>query len=638
MKFTNDTATLLTNTAFTIAIQLLEENGNQPHENQRKALFAILDAMTCMAQGNLRGRWAFGLQTGLGKTTCAMAWVTALARLGLSGEVSVVIAAQDVESLCETFDALGKLGVNKDHVGLLHRKTAARYPATLNAIDRPILLLCHARVKEKFLDQFKYRGEMRDLLIYDESLITTTSSTCAASTLFAIAGAVVNLCKRDEDYHDKFGELSVWLSEVEEAVANELKRLKDISSTQSVLLLPQRPQETLDHFTELAEKDRSLRNNETVLNLIRLCPSPVKVSNFADKGVLGFQVTVPSALTNIIILDASNPIRDLIRYDRSVFDAEEHLPKVKAIGAPLASLKRYDGSAIYQMKAGGGKYSVLKSFKQIHSHQRRICKEVIEVLTRVPNEESTLIVAFKPVYEQTGPVSFVKILEGDINASGVVTMKNQDSLELADGTDRPRVSITTWGLHKGTNKYKHCKNLILVGIIHRDMLDLFGVSLDKGDISKEQTWQRLKDLQLSEVAHDCFQAIGRIRCRTVINGVALPVNVWLIHASNNLREKLDPVLQGAVWKKWDTKYDEIPEGKEPGKIKRAARAISEHLDKLASTGKARTSSREIRKTVNECRQLHPNTLTLTIEEALALNKSWLRQGRGLVYGPSQFQT
>ena len=238
MTFTNDTATLLTETAFSIAMQLLKDTGNQPHENQRKALFAILDAMTCMAQGNLRGRWAFGLQTGLGKTTCAMAWVTALARLGLSGEVSVVIAAQDVESLCETFDALEKLGVNKDHVGLLHRKASARYPATANAIDRPILLLCHARVKDKFLDQFKYRGEMRDLLIYDESLITTTSSTCAASTLFAIAGAVANLCKRDEDYNSKFGELSVWLAEVEEAVSNELKRLKDISSTQSVLLLP----------------------------------------------------------------------------------------------------------------------------------------------------------------------------------------------------------------------------------------------------------------------------------------------------------------------------------------------------------------------------------------------------------------
>ncbi len=180
MKFSNDTATLLTETAFSIAMKLLQDTGNQPHEHQRKALFAILDAMTGMAQGSLKGRWAFGLQTGLGKTTCAMSWAAALHKRELAGDVSMVIAAQDVESLCETFDALKGLGVDKDQVGLLHRKPSARYPATPNAVDKPILLLCHARVKEKFLEQFKYRGEMRDLLIYDESLITTSSSTCAA--------------------------------------------------------------------------------------------------------------------------------------------------------------------------------------------------------------------------------------------------------------------------------------------------------------------------------------------------------------------------------------------------------------------------------------------------------------------------
>ncbi len=611
-------------------MRLLEDNGNRPHENQRKALYAILESMTCMAQGSLKGRWAFGLQTGLGKTTCAMSWVTALSRLGLTSEVSAVIAAQDVESLCETFDALEQLGVEKDQAGLLHRKSSARYPATPNAIDKPILLLCHARVKEKYLDQFKYQGEMRDLLIYDESLVTTTSSTCAANTLYAVAGALASQCHHAEGY-EKFKDLSEWLTEVSGAISNELKRLKEISSTQSVMLLPQRSQETLDRFTEMIENDRSLRNNETLSNLITLCPNPVKVSNFADKGVLGFQVAVPSALKNIIILDASNPIRDLIRYDRSVFDAEEHLPSVKSLGFTLAGLKRYDGTTIYQMKTGGGKGSMMKSFKQVHSHQRRICKEVIEVLSRIPKDESTLVIAFKPVYEKLGPVNFVKTLEDDINASGVVTMKHQDSLELVETTKKPRVSITTWGLHKGTNKYKHCKNLILVGIIHRDMLDLFGVSLDKEDITKEQTWQRLKDLQLSEVAHDAFQAIGRIQCRTVMNGVALPVNVWLIHANNNLREKLDPVLQRVVWKKWETKYDEAPEGKEPGIIEQAARAISLYLDKLAARGVRRTSSKAIRKAVSECTKLKPDTFTAAVAKALDLNKRWLREGQGLVF-------
>lgn len=175
----------------------------------------------------------------------------------------------------------------------------------------------------------------------------------------------------------------------------------------------------------------------------------MKLSNFANKGVVGYQVTVPTELRNIIILDASHPIRDLVRDDTSVLDAEEHLPSVKTLGFSLSSLKRYDGTVVYQMSAGGGKESMTKSFKQKYGHQRRICKEVIEVLGKIPEDESTLVIAFKPAYDHSGPVNFVKTLEEDITASGVVTMKNQDSMEVVESTQKPRVSITTWDFIEG---------------------------------------------------------------------------------------------------------------------------------------------------------------------------------------------
>lgn len=637
MKFSNETARHLTDTAFAIAIQLLIDNGNQPHENQRKALYAILEAMTQMAQGSLKGRWAFGLQTGLGKTTCAMAWTTALFRLGLAGEVSVVIAAQDVASLCEAYEMLETLGVNKEHVGLLHRKDSARYPATVNAIDRPILLLCHARVRERFIEQFMYHGEMRDLLIYDESLVTTKSCTCAASTLYAIAGGLKSQCAHDETMRENLGELSTWLNEVEDAVANELVRLKDLGVTQSVMRLPQRSQETLDRFEDALKRSRVHRENETVRSLIQLCPSPVKVSNFANKGVLGYQITVPTELKNIIILDASHPIRDLVRDDTSVFDAEEHLPSLKSLGFTLASLKRYDGTTIYQMMTGGGKDSMRKSFNQKCAQQRRVCKEVVEVLRHIPQEESTLIIAFQPVYDHTGAVKFVEILEADINESGVAVMKHQNSIETPP-REHPRVSITTWGLHKGTNQYKHCKNLIMVGIIHRDVLDIFGETTGHhGDLSKECTWQRLRDLQLSEVAHDAFQAIGRTQCRTVINGHAKPVNIWLIHASKNLQDKLSPVMEGAVWRKWQTKYDEIPEGKEAGVIVTAAKAVERHLSGLASSGVYQTKSGAVRKSVSECHRLTPQTFTKVLNRVMeGKDCSWVKRKQDIVHSMGLF--
>ena len=629
-----DEAQALTEEAYGIAITTLQKHGNQLHDNHKAALKALLGSMTAMATGDLQGRWAFGLQTGIGKTTCTISWLAALAKLGFAGRVTVAVASNEAEALCEIVDALKELKVDLGLVGLLHRVPTARYPATPAAIDRPILLLCHTRVKTKFLEQFKCNGIMRDVLIYDESLVTSSSSICSASMLQTVAGSAALQCKRNDAYRAENGALSQWLDEVENAVAQELTTLKAQQVAQSVIHFPRRPQETLDAFAlvPLAKK------NETVQGLIRMAQTPVKVSNFADKGILTYQVSVPSELSNIIILDASNPIRDLVKHDESVRDAEQELPAFKQLGFPLISLKCYDGSVIYRMNAHGGKTSMVKSFKAAHRKQYSVCTDVVDVLKEIPEEENTLLVVFKPSYEKTGPENFVKVLEETINdaglkdtLNGLVKMHNMHNRESQDGPKRkhPRVSITTWGLHKGTNKYSHCQNIILVGIVHRDLLDIQGTMHgQQRDIQTEVSRKQLLDLQLSEVAHDAFQAIGRAQCRTVIDGVALPVKVWLIHYSTNLQTKLESVLPGAVWKKWETRYVEVTKDKEPGTIQTAALALSRYLAGCYERGILEVPTTSVRPDVSECRTVTPLVFSRVVTAALEINKMWMRLGKG----------
>ena len=237
---------------------------------------------------------------------------------------------------------------------------------------------------------------MRDVLIYDESLVTSSSSICSASMLETVAGSAALQCKRNDAYRTENGALSQWLDEVEESVAQELAKLKAQQGAQSVIHFPYRQQDALDTFAlaPLAKK------NETIQGLIRMAQSPVKISNFADKGVLTYQVSVPSELANIIVLDASQPIRDLVKYDASVKDAEQDLPAFKQLGFPLISLKRYDGSVVYRMNAHGGKTSMVKSFAAAHRKQYSVCTEVVAVLKEIPKDQSTLLVVFKPSYEK----------------------------------------------------------------------------------------------------------------------------------------------------------------------------------------------------------------------------------------------
>ena len=56
---------------------------------------------------------------------------------------------------------------------------------------------------------------------------------------------------------------------------------------------------------------------------------------------------------------------------------------------------------------------------------------------------------------------------------------------------------------------------------------------------------------------------------------ARPAKVWLIHHSNDLERKLEPVLQGAVWKEWKKVYL-LEETKVDGSVGK----IKEHLSGL----------------------------------------------------------
>ena len=154
------------------------------------------------------------------------------------------------------------------------------------------------------------------------------------------------------------------------------------------------------------------------------------------------------------------------------------------------------------------------------------------------------------------------------------------------------------------------------------------------DIQTEVSRQQLLDLQLSEVAHDAFQAIGRAQCRTVIDGVALPVKVWLIHYSKNLQTKLENALPGAVWKKWETRYVEVATSKEPGIIQGAALAVSRHLTGCYERGILEVFTKALRKAVLECRYLKPQTLNRVVTRALEINQEWVRRG-GRLSMPTQ---
>lgn len=108
----------LTGMALRILMDRLRHFGNRPSRDQEQALAQILVAYAQLAKGGKTGRLAFPLQTGLGKTTSIMAFALASHQLGMN--ITMAVAASQVEQLCDLKRGLIDIGIPADMIALVH--------------------------------------------------------------------------------------------------------------------------------------------------------------------------------------------------------------------------------------------------------------------------------------------------------------------------------------------------------------------------------------------------------------------------------------------------------------------------------------------------------------------------------------
>ena len=100
------------------AVALLTSYGNVLSKPHSDALFHLVGNFAMLALGKAEGRYAFDLGTGCGKTTCIVAFISALHSLGRYESVGV--ASEKFEGLCQVYRDLIAAGVPRDLIGLKH--------------------------------------------------------------------------------------------------------------------------------------------------------------------------------------------------------------------------------------------------------------------------------------------------------------------------------------------------------------------------------------------------------------------------------------------------------------------------------------------------------------------------------------
>jgi hypothetical protein len=389
-----------------------------------------------MAGDKLTGRWAFGLPTGTGKTRAIIEHITAVHENDYA--YSYAVAASCIEALCTMKRDLIANGVPEHLIGLLHEAPTtgdkkAGEPATKDNDERPFLLITHQmiRANETNLRRYNtYQGKPRHILIYDESLITSDVQHFGTHPLYAAMAHALEMVKRIDEHV----EISNYLTECKAIIeaAEDTYNPFDVTMIEQPTLDPRLAEKYVRHF----EKDGLISHFLKAANL------PLRMLKSGNAAIVSYQIVVPEALQNILVLDASFPIRKLCHFNTTIKSAET-LPGLKREGVPaFHSLKKFDNVELFRLKSYGGRFSMEKRFKD-----RQMANEVVQVLKTIPEDEAVLLYVYK--MNQPGGIDYKKILLAEISKAGIDT----DALTV-DG--KQRIVVSTWGNETSLNCYAYC--------------------------------------------------------------------------------------------------------------------------------------------------------------------------------------
>lgn len=613
----------LTRAAFTRLLAFLESHGNRLDEKHRTALYALCGALTRMAQGKLTGRWAFGMPTGMGKTSAIVHWCATLHALGID-HVSVAVAASKVEALCDLKRALIAQGVSAEKIGLIHSyrfdpsKAKPGQPLPEGFASEPsegegrqFLLVTHARVRGCDLARINtYQGRPRSLLIYDESLLVSDAFGLPVRNLRAAIGFLRGM----HDDSPAHAPLIKFLSDCRMVIEGELQRQRETGSGEGITHLPALTADQLTEYKALLGRHPAVDAAQLLLDIAQ---QDLRVITTGQGGLVSYEIAVPRELSNVLVLDASYPVRKLVHLDSSIKDAERHLPEITRLPVPLSQLKRFDHVTIRQMFSGGGRDTMRQDFEKPED-QRRVSKDVVTVVKNVPANEAVLIFTYRT--RATERVSYRDILLRDLERAGIDT----GAVVTVNGVQRPRINVLTWGQETSLNNYAHCPNVILAGVLQRSPVDLAASYVGQVDnLSAQLSHATIKQLQTSESVHLIYQALSRGTCRVIDNGQAQPMKAWLIHRDPAVRGELQRVMPGACWETWEASAG----APSAGVIARATVRVVDFLSQLPAEV-SRLSSRQLRR---DAGLLGTPARTFAKARARALEQvAWRMDGQSLV--------
>ncbi|MBT3031592.1 MAG: hypothetical protein KME36_10885 [Candidatus Thiodiazotropha sp. (ex Lucina pensylvanica)] len=496
-------------------IYLLEKHGNKLSDSHKEGLRRMAEQTAAMLIGGESGRFAFDAPTGAGKTTTIIATILAVEELGL--DLSIVVAQEKIEGLCDTYRSLEEMGVPVGLIGLIHSKkdgsglelplpaTYASLPATPKDewTNKKYILMSHQMLRgQRNLKEYWYRGRSeieegapRDLLFYDETLWITNY----------MSDNYEGLVRDIYDFQRKAERETKFINPHTVELAGYLGKCRDIidrvliseSEVPVVISLP-----PVDVPYEHAVTVCSGKSDTPLMRFLDHCNCETpefRLEGDDNTTLISYDTAIPAELDKIIALDASIAVR----YAATLNDTIQHKPS----GIEFD----YSNVTIHYARTNGGKGFIDKEFKGIRVRNRLI-NEILDLIRSLPEHDKVLIFSHK---DKPG-LDIVRQIKDSVR--DVLPLRSDNIL------------FETYGNETASNHYAECKHVILAGMLEKPVYTHQAMYLSESEnLFEVLNGNTVNAVKYGEIFHTTYQAVSRGNLRHIDNGKAGEMNIWMFH-------------------------------------------------------------------------------------------------------------
>ncbi|CAM3667183.1 hypothetical protein [Polynucleobacter antarcticus] len=603
----------------------IESYGNTLSDEHKQALLEVTDLYSRIVFKEVSGRFVVALDCGLGKTLSVVALASAIHQLGLDSK-SIMICQSKISELCLMVDALLEAGVPPQKIGLVHsytyapsspildgevinmdgsvRKGYAAKPSNAkeDSTQFQFLLVSHSKVKGKreIVKHTQFKGKPRTLTIWDESFISTEATSIGLRDL----KTAIQEFENTQFNNPEVDHYISWLKRSYDLLIKEENAQKQ-GTPVSVLTLPYLSDIEATKFEGLSkynQKDKRYEWRQMLRDLLKMSSDPVRVSLAGGEAVLQFNDSISKELTNLVVLDASYRIRELVKVDPTLTEPKFFVHR--------HNLKSYEDVVLHRMNYYGSRLSAENSVKS-----PKIAKEIALVIKEIPLNEAVCLFTFK--WTDKRKLHHAQVIKDALESEGI-NLSSQ--VTLRDGSVKPRFIFKTWGQETGSNNASYCSHLFMAGVLRQQensfLAQLVGQSQD---ILRDIDQSLLNQAMVSEFAHLVYQAGLRSQARIVSKGKALPAHLYLVLDEPRIEEPLREIMRGLQVVEW------IPQDTSLMKreaIEGIAKVIRDGFTQLNLGSLTQISVRAFKQTYG-LTEMPEKTFQVSRDQVLKTNLGWI---------------